>query len=480
MKDLKKYLKEFSYWKSIQALHNWDMETYMPEGAINDRAERLSFIDGKIHEHMTCKKYQKLLKSFQQAKKTKLESKLAKELLWDFKLKSKLPSSHVQEMSKATTHAIHVWATSKKNNDWKSFYPHLNKVINLKKKEADFYKLGNRYDGLLLSYEKELTSQEIGIIFDELKVGLKDLVKKISPSERDNWEGEFPISNQVKLNHEMMSLFGLPSANSRLDSSGHPFSTIISPLDHRITTRYEVTNLNSLYATMHEVGHSLYGLNLPTKWEGSPFQEAISLSVDESQSRFWENIIGRSRPFCRFILPKIKNYFPKTNFSKMQSDELFLFLNDVNPSLIRVDSCELYYNIHIIIRFEIEKMIFNENLKTKEIPDVWNEKYRDYLGMVPPSNSLGVLQDTHWAAGAFGYFPTYTLGNLLSATLMKKLSQEIPNWENLVEEGNFSPILSFLNKNVHRHGRMIDLKDLAPKLGAKDYLDYLKSKLISN
>jgi carboxypeptidase Taq len=287
--------------------------------------------------------------------------------------------------------------------------------------------------------------------------------------------GPFEIESQKLLSQFVKTLCGLPEEYSRLDTSAHPFSINISPRDQRITTRYVAENLDSLSSTMHEVGHALYELNLPLEWEGTPFGEAVSLSVHESQSRFWENVVGRSREFCQFIHPKMRELFPNS-MKGISPETLYRVFNKSVPGLIRVESSELYYNLHIIIRYEIEEMLFNQNFPVKEIPELWNEKYQEYLGLTPPRISQGVLQDSHWAGGAFGYFPTYTLGNLISGSLCQKLKKEVKGYKKDIETGNLESIGNFLKENVHVKGRSVTAKDLIGKLDVEDYLSYLKEK----
>ena len=479
MEEIKKYLEEYSYLKSIQSLLHWDMETMMPAGAIDDRAKRLSYIQGKIHGHITSPKYKKLLSTYSQQELGKSQQKLLKELKWDFDLNHALPAKHVEEVSLASTHATHVWASAKKKNDLKVFLPHLQKLIDLKRREATYFKAKKPYDALIKLHDKEFTSSEITKIFSDLKRGLIKLTAEVKEDGRfvnvKDLKGPFPVEDQRTLSLHVARLFGLPEANSRLDISTHPFSINISPQDQRITTRYDLDHLDSLSSTMHEVGHALYELNLPGKWEGTPFQEAVSLSVHESQSRFWENIIGRSRPFAKFIHPEMKKRFPKA-LKGVDAETLFLIFNKSTPGPIRVESSELYYNLHIIIRYEIEELIFNQGLNAREIPAIWKEKYKQYLGVTPKTDAEGVLQDSHWAGGAFGYFPTYTLGNLISGSLYLKLKKVHPNFEKEMAKGDFSQILKFLVKNIHSKGRSITSRDLVGELGVTDYLNYLSEK----
>lgn len=476
---IKDYLKEYSYLKSIQSLLHWDMETMMPTGAIEDRAQRLSYIQGKLHSHITSKKYHKLLKEFSKEKLKKKEKKLLTELIWDFDINHALPEKHVKDLTHAQTIATHVWARARKENDWKLFSPHLQKLIDLKRKEASFYKAKKPYDALIALHDKEFTSTEITSLFDQLKTGLVTLSEKVKKERTfvkvKDLKGPFDIQAQKELSIYAAQLCGLPSEYSRLDESTHPFSINISPMDQRITTRYVTENLDSLSSTMHEVGHALYEHHLPKKWEGTPFQEAISLSVHESQSRFWENVVGRSREFCQFIHPKMQKLFPKA-MKGISPEELYLVFNKSVPGLIRVESSELYYNLHIIIRYEIEEMIFNQGLNAKDIPDIWNKKYQEYLGITPPDYSQGVLQDSHWAGAAFGYFPTYTLGNLISGSLYQQMKKELPGLNKQISKGKLEGINNWLKENIHEKGRSVTSHDIIGKINVTDYLKYLEEK----
>lgn len=479
IKKIKKYLQEYSYLKSIQSLLHWDMETMMPSGAINDRAARLAYIQGKIHSHITSDKYASLLDDLKDKKLSSSEKRLHQELTWDFELYSALPEKHVTELSHAQTIAGHEWAKARNKNDWKSFRPHLQRLIDLKRKEITFYNPKKPYDALIHLHDKEFSSRKIDKLFSELKVGLIDLASKVKEQKTfvkvKDLKAPFDIEAQKKLCQYLAEICGLPKKNSRLDESVHPFSINISPRDQRITTRYTENNLDSLSSTMHEVGHALYELGLPEEWEGTPFQEAISLSVHESQSRFWENVIGRSREFCEFIHPTMKEYFPK-QMKNISAEGLYQVFNKTVPGLIRVESCEVYYNLHIIIRYEIEEMIFNQGLNAGGIPEIWNEKYKDYLGLTPHNFSTGLMQDSHWAGAAFGYFPTYTLGNLISGSLYSKMKKSIPSFNKDIQSGNFKKVGLYLKSNIHQKGRSITSADLVGELRVKDYLAYLHQK----
>lgn len=479
MQKIKDYLQEYSYLKSIQSLLHWDMETMMPPGAIDDRARRMSYVQGKIHHHITSSKYQRLLNSTGKLKLKPQEKKLWRELEYDYQLNKLFPLKHVLELSSVQTHATHAWGEARKKDDWKAFLPHLQKLIDLKRREAGFFNEKKPYDALIKLHDKEFTSTQISQLFAELRVGLLKLSQKVEADGRfvkvKNLKGPFEVEQQKLLSRFIASRFGLPVENSRLDVSNHPFSINISPQDQRITTRYFSDHLDSLSSTMHEVGHALYELNLPREWEGTPLQEAVSLSVHESQSRFWENIVGRSKEFCHYLNPLLQQHFPKQ--MKGHDDEsLYRYFNKSIPSLIRVESSELYYNLHIIIRYEIEEMIFNQGMQAKDLPQIWNEKYLAYLGLKPANYGQGVLQDSHWAGGAFGYFPTYTLGNLISGSLYQKMKSELPHFSRDISRGEFGQIAHYLKKHIHCKGRLITASDIVGKLAVKDYLDYLTKK----
>jgi carboxypeptidase Taq len=479
---IRKYLEEYSQLKSIHSLLYWDMETMMPKGAIEDRAKRLSYIQGKLHSHITGKKYKSLLDDLKNQKLKPLEKKLAKELLYDYEIQAVLPLKHVVELSHATAIANHEWAEARKNNDWKSFAPHLEKLINLKKTETKFYKAKKPYDALIKLHDREFDSARITGLFDELKTGLIKLRNKVEKEGSfvrvKDLKGPFAIDAQKAISEKVAALFGLPPEFSRLDISTHPFSINISPKDQRITTRYVTENIDSLSSTMHEVGHALYEHQLPSEWEGTPFQEAISLSVHESQSRFWENVVGRSREFSEFIHPEMVKTFPHA-MKGIDEATLYKVFNKSVPGLIRVESPELYYNLHVIIRFEIEEAIFNGNIDVHDLPELWNDKYESYLGLRPKSYAEGILQDSHWASAAFGYFPTYTLGNLISGSLSRIMKEEMKNFDALIRKGDFAPIRSWLKENIHQHGRSISASDVVGKIQVKDYLSYLDKKFRS-
>jgi carboxypeptidase Taq len=479
---LREYLREYSYLKGIQSLLYWDTETYMPPGAIDDRARRLAYVQGKIHAHMTSRRYESLLEAFEAGKLSARERRLARELRWDQNLFKVLPARHVTELSHAQAIATHAWSEARKKNDWAGFRPHLEKLIALKRRETTYYGGAKPYDSLIKLHDKEFDAKTIARLFGELKAGLLRLTREVEADRRfvdvADLKGPFPVEKQRELSLRMARRCGLPEANGRLDVSAHPFSINVSPRDQRITTRYAAGNLDSLSSTMHEVGHALYELNLPAEWEGTPFQEAVSLSVHESQSRFWENVVGRSREFCDYLHPVLAELFP-TAMKKVGPEELFRALNKSAPNLIRVEAAELYYNLHVIIRFELEELIFNHNLGTDELPELWNQKYREYLGLVPPDYARGVLQDSHWGGAAFGYFPTYTLGNLISGSLYRQLKREVRGFRRDLRAGDLGRIGEFLKTRVHEKGRSVSAVDLVGKIDVKDYLSYLREKFRS-
>lgn len=497
-KDYEK-IKELSYeahlLNGISSLISWDQETVMPEGAHLIRGEQLKALSGLIHEAKTSNRFFKALSNLIDMKSGKIKSNQLSEAqnralhCWrkDYLKEISLPKKFVQEFAKTTSESIIAWTKAKKENDFLSFQPHLEKIVLLNQQKADY--LGFKkdpYDALLDCYEPDITTEEVTKLFQDLKKSLTTLLKNIqkkTPCNNEFLFGKFREEDQLAFGHEILQEIGYDLKFGRLDLSAHPFSSASHPTDSRITTRIHPTGLMSnILSVLHEAGHALYEMGLPVEQYGTPLGEAVSLGIHESQSRFYETRIGLSKPFWDYFYPKLQSRF-KTQLNKISKDQFYLAIHHVEPSLIRIEADEVTYNLHIILRFEIEHALISGDLKVKDLPDAWNAKMKELLGVTPKTDREGCLQDIHWSMGAFGYFPTYTLGNIYASHLFLGFEKDNPLWETKIANGEFGFIKDWLQKHVYQFGRQFTSQELLErathkKLSSKAYIDYLKQKYI--
>jgi carboxypeptidase Taq len=481
--------KEVKTLQGIGRLLEWDQETHMPPGAAPIRAEQLKVLSGLSHELFTSKKFRDALArlidldtgDFKQDLSPEKKSAV-KEWRRDFLIATKLPKAFVEKMALLTSESIMVWAEARRENKFNLFAPYLEKLIDYSFEKARY--LGcekNPYDALLDHYEPDLKEKDVDGIFSKLKVEIKQLLTKIQEAPQVDssfLEGDFDHQKQLAFSKEVLTSMGYDFSHGRMDISTHPFSTSFHPTDSRITTRMYTKNiLDCILATIHEGGHSLYEMGLPVEHFGSPLCEAVSLGVHESQSRFWETRIGQSKPFWSCFLPKLQQLFP----IEASLEEFWKAVNKVQPTFIRVEADEVTYPLHVILRFEIEKGFFNGSIQVKDLPHVWREKMHELLGITPTTDTQGCLQDIHWSMGAFGYFPTYTLGNLYAAHIFLAFEKDFPDWEKKVASGDLSFIRNWLKEKVHQHGRRYTSHELLQKIhtgtfSEKPYIDYLNKK----
>lgn len=476
--------------QSIRALLEWDQETYMPKEAGEARSDQLQLLAEEIHKRLSSSSYKKELSSLIDLETGKMQKeyslpiqRAAKEWRRAFLQETKLPASFVRSFAKTTSSALPIWDEAKKTGKFSLFAPHLKKIVALCQKKAEL--LGYQehpYDALLDLYEPGLTVSTVSPLFTNLKSSLTSLLANIQKKPlTPPLSGYFPKEAQEKLSTYALKCMGFSSDNSRLDLSSHPFCTGIHPQDTRMTSRIDLScPLSNLYSVLHEGGHGLYHQNLPKEYFGTPLCEAISYGIDESQSRLWETIIGKSLPFCTFIHPTLQELFPE-ELSSLSIQDLYQKVNRVLPSEIRVESDEVTYSLHIILRYEIEKALIEGNLSVSDVPDVWNQKMQEYLGITPSSHSKGCLQDVHWAMGGIGYFPSYTLGNLLAAQLFTQIQKTFPSWNERIAKGDFTFLCTWLKESIHCHGKLYTAEEIIQKvtkkpLGTEDYIAYLTQK----
>jgi carboxypeptidase Taq len=483
-------MREVTTLSSIAGLLSWDQETMMPPQGTKARAEQASTIAGVLHDKFSDPKVGDMLRELQ-AKSNKLspaEKIVVREHLRDYEKSVKLPAELIKELARVASLSQTVWIEARKKSDFKTFAPWLEKIVKLKQRQAKAYGYKKDiYDPLLDDYEPYMTVAELDPIIDELRAGLVRIEKTILSSKKSIdtrfLDRRYPEAAQEVLCREVMKLMGVNGSASRMDRSTHPFCIGISPPnDVRITTRYDEHYMpQALYGVMHESGHALYEQGVDEKKFGTPLAESVSLGVHESQSRFWENIIGRSRPFCTFIFPRFKRHFPQA-LKSVTADKYFRAVNRVIPSLIRVEADEVTYNLHIVLRYQLEKGMLSGDIKIKDLPGTWNDMMENLIGVRPKNDAEGVLQDTHWASGYFGYFPTYLLGNLYAAQFWYRLSKDVPNVNAKIAKGNLKPILEWLRKKIHCQGRRYKPADLIKRATgkppqAKYFLSYLEKKL---
>ena len=487
IEKLSERLRELSYLGSAIGVLHWDQEVNMPKKGADARAASIALLSGLVHNKFLNIDHDGLLSGL----KKKLDSKklkggetaIVRETWRSFDKARKFSESFVKEMAQLTSKAQNVWAEAREKNDFALFAPYLEQIVEKKREEAKLagYER-SAYDALLDDYEPYMTSDELLRIFTDLKKFLIPFIAKIrkaSPPRRTK-PGSFPIEKQIQLNKEIAEAMGYDFDAGRIDVSAHPFTTGFHPHDVRFTTRYNPENIfESIFPTLHEGGHALYDQGLPAVHFGTPLSDATSLGIHESQSRLWENLVGKSLPFWKHWYPKLKKEF-KGVFTQTLP-EFYRSINIVKPTLIRVEADEVTYNMHIIIRFELEKALIEGTIEVRDLPKLWNERYKEYLGITPKTDREGVLQDVHWSTGYFGYFPTYTLGNLYSAQFWNTAQQEIPRLEEKIGKGDLKTLREWLRKNIHQHGKYYSADDLAlkvtgEKLNPDHFSKYLQEK----
>ncbi len=490
---LTKLSKEIKILNGISSVLNWDQETYMPREGGEIRGEQLSLLASLSHKKLTSKLFQNTLGELIDLKSGRV---LAKKLstrqkaalkMWrrDFNRATALPNRFVSQFTKLIVKGVEVWKEAKPKEDYKSFAKILKQIVEACRQKAEYigYK-AHPYDALLDEYEPGATTKEIEQLFTGLAKRTRALLQEMaSKPQVDNsfLSGNFPHDKQLHFGKLILKAMGYDFAKGRLDLSAHPFSSSSHPTDSRITTRIHPESLvSNILACLHEGGHSLYDMGVPKEEYGTPLGEALSLGIHESQSRFWETRIGQSLPFWEHFFPKLQAEFPE-KLKKVSLEQFYRGLNLVEPSFIRVEADEVTYSLHVILRFEIEKALIENSLNVDDIPDVWNEKMKHYLGITPKTLKEGCMQDIHWPWGAFGYFPSYTLGNLYSACLFEKFEKDHTDWKKKVREGNLIFIKDWLGEKVHRHGReflsreLIENATSAP-FSEAPYSDYLENK----
>jgi carboxypeptidase Taq len=481
--------RETALLHSVEQLLAWDQRTCIPPKGHPYRAAQLTLLARLIHERDTDPRVGEHLALVEGtdlgADPESPEAVNTREWRRHFERAVRIPPELAVALAQAAAEGQTAWEEARPKNDWPSFQPFLERLVSLSRLQAEALGYATEpYDALLDGYEVGETAAGLEVLFTNLRPSLVELLDAIRGSSFIPDEAVlhrlYPQPLQEQFSREAVARIGYDFEAGRLDPTAHPFSTGLGPRDARITTRYDEHFFNSaFFGTMHEAGHALYNLGLPPEHWGTPRGQDVSLGIHESQSRLWENLVGRSLGFWRSFFPRAQELFPALKDVDL---EVFHFaINRVGPSLIRVEADEVTYNLHIIFRFELERSLINGDLEVRDLPEAWNAKVQEYLGLTPPDNRDGVLQDVHWSAGLFGYFPTYTLGNIYAAQFYARAAGEVGGLEESFARGEFAPLLQWLREHIHSQGSRYRPRDLVRRVTGEDLnsrflQEYLNSK----
>ncbi len=486
---LREHLATIGDLHSAAALLRWDQETYMPPGGAGTRAHQLATLSRLAHERFTAPLTGSLLEEAEpllsRLAPDSDDAALLRETRRDFDRARKLPAEFVEERARARSESTEVWRTARPANDFPTFRPHLARMVEFARRAAGYLGYTHHpYDALLDEYEPETTTRDVAALFDRLREVTVPLVRAIGARgeavDARFLDREYPEEQVRGCALSIIRSFGFDTARGRMDTSAHPFSTGFGRGDVRITTRYPRRSLGALFGAFHESGHAMYSQGSAPSLDRTPLDAGASYGIHESQSRLWENLVGRSRPFWQYAFPGLRQAFP-AHLGSVDAEMFYRAVNRVRPSLIRVDADEVTYNLHIILRFELEQALVAGDLDVKDLPEAWNAKMAEFLGVTPPDDANGVMQDIHWSYGLIGYFPSYTIGNVASVQFFEAAQRAHPGLVEDIRLGRFSALLRWLRDHVHAHGRKYLPKDLLLRatgspLTPEPYLRYLRQK----
>jgi carboxypeptidase Taq len=482
--------QKITHFSSIIGLTDWDSKVMAPKKGRNVFAKATGTLRTEVFKLQVSEEMGDLLAVLTSAENSEVLDQVTKAKVREyneFYQKSKsIPADLFQEYSILTAQANDAWEEAREKNEFAIFLPYLEKIVDYKRKFAEIYGYEDHpYDALLDEFEPGLTVKRLDPLFAKLRessVNLLDRIKKSGKTTPEEvFEQSFEIEKQKEFNRFILPIIGFDMEAGRLDETVHPFAQTVTIGDVRLTTRYVEKNVRSaLFGTIHEAGHGIYEQHVNPAYEESVLQSGASFGIHESQSRFLENMVGRSNEFWNYFYPHLVKYFP-AQLKNVSVDDFYRAVNSVKPSFIRVEADELTYNLHIMLRYEIEKALIGGEIEVKDLPAVWNQKMQDYLGITPPTDSEGVLQDVHWSFGGFGYFPSYSLGNLYAAQILRTIQKEIPDFDAHIENGRFEVIQEWLRENIHQYGKLYTPNELIIKitgeqLNANYLVEYLEKK----
>jgi carboxypeptidase Taq len=489
IEQLKEKMAEISNLGRAIALLAWDQQTYMPPAAAESRGNQLAILQQLAQERSISPEIGKMiddLKPFlSELDPNSDDARFITVSSKDFDKATRVPVDFVVEQAKVTAVAQQAWVQARQKSDFSIFQPHLEKVVDLRRRYADFFpEVSHPYDALLDDFEPGMKTSEVKVIFDEIRPKQVELIKAISekPQVDDSFlHQSFDEKKQWDFGVDVITRFGYDWNRGRQDKAHHPFTTGFGLDDVRITTRVDPNFFNTMiFGTMHECGHALYGLGIGRNLDYTGLDNGASLAIHESQSRMWENLVGRSFPFWQFFYPRLQETFP-VQLANVSLKTFYKGINKVKPSFIRVEADEATYNLHIMLRLELEIAMIEGKILMKDLPEAWNNKMNEYLGVTPTNDSQGVLQDIHWSFGGLGYFSTYALGNLVSVQLWERINLDIPDLTEQIRVGEFKNLLGWLVTHVHQHGRKFEPQELVQnntgaKINSAPYLRYLNNK----
>ncbi len=491
LEQLKQRLHRYHDLQKAGAVLGWDREVNMPPGGSEARAEQSATLNAMAHEIFIADETGKLLEAAENEVEGEDfgsdDASYVRVLRREYDKMAKVPTELVAEFSRARSRAFVAWREARQNDDYPHFQPHLAKILEINRKLADIWGYEDHpYDALVDYFEPGMTRDKVDAVFTELKEGLVPLLEQLVEEGKpvdDTFfsEQSYPLDKQWDLTEAVLRDIGYEFASGRQDKAPHPFTTTFSCNDVRVTTRlFENRPQSAFFSSVHEGGHALYEQGVPEQFERTILSGGATLGLHESQSRMWENMLGRSRAFWAHYLPIVRAFFPE-QLAGISFDDFYRAINKVEPSLIRVEADEVTYHMHIFARFEIEQALVSGDLDVADVPDAWNAKYESYLGITPLNDADGCLQDVHWSHGTIGYFPTYTLGTIMSAQFYRRALLDVPALEEQIAAGNFLPLLDWARKHVHKHGSKFTAdqllqRELGKDLDAQPLLTHLREK----
>lgn len=486
-KEFLEYVKKMSAFSEALSLIYWDLRTGAPKKGVEQRSEVIGMLSSEVFKMSTSEEMAAYIVKLSSAKHlSEVTKKTLDECKKEYDRNRKIPAEEYKEYVILQSKAESIWEEAKAKSDFELFRPYLEKLVEMNKRFIGYwgYK-GNKYNTLLDMYEPGVTVDILDRVFSELREKIVPLVKAISEStnkpKTDFLFKTFPKEKQREFSLEILKQMGYNFEAGRLDETVHPFAIGLNPGDVRVTTKYDENDFRTaVFGTIHEGGHALYEQNISSSLIGTPLCTGTSMGIHESQSLFYENFVGRHYSFWKKNYDLLKKY-ANGQFDDVELDDFYRAINESKPSLIRIEADELTYPLHIIIRYEIEKGLFNDEIHVKDLPQIWNDKYEEYLGIRPINDANGVLQDVHWSGGSFGYFPSYALGYMYAAQFKKAMLKDLPNYDELLESGNLLPIKEWFTEKVHQFGKMKKpleiLHDVTGEgLNAKYLVDYLYEK----